>query len=161
MLRFWVGTVPLPSESPLGITPGSGAAGAQSRPGSGRMLEAVGRSSGCGHCAQFGASAMPLAGQCMGRAAFGQEQCHSGWFWFQSNVCRLGTGRSWCLSGSGCLCPWTSAAPYAADVVVCVVVWVRYWHGPNCLSSWSHKATYHVLLWAKKLCVQVNRLFSP
>lgn len=101
MLRFWVGTVPLPSESPLGITPGSGAAGAQSRPGSGRMLEAVGRSSGCGDCAQFGRLPCPLqgsvwAGQHLGRSnatlvGFGFNPMSADWAQGDPGVC-LGAG---------------------------------------------------------------------
>lgn len=80
MPRFRVGTVPLPSESLLSIMSGSGAAGARSRPGSGWTTEAVGRSSGCGDSAQFGASAVPLAGTaCRQGSGRGELAAMQGW----------------------------------------------------------------------------------
>lgn len=147
--------MPLPSESPLGITAGLGAAGARSCPGSGRALEAVGRSFGCSDCAGLGAFAVPLQGSAWAGQLLGR-----------SSAALLGSGfnpesAAWARAGPGVHLGEGVCVLGQLQMLLCVGSMLAQPKGPFLLEIRSHKAANHGLLWPKKLCVQANRLFSP
>lgn len=123
MLSFWVGTVPLPSESPLGTTPGP-------EPGQGGRWRPWEGAQGAVPVPSLG-GLRPLAGQ--GSVQAGAVPTSADWaragpaIWEQVLVslgicCSLAAGViSWCWG-------WTLARPKA----------------PFLLEIWSHRAACHV-----------------
>lgn len=113
-------------------------------------MEAVGRGSGCGDCSSWS------TGTAAGRGAGSPTLVGFGLGLMSG---RLGTGRSQCLSGSGCLSVQASAVPCTADVSPAALCGLDSGASHTAIlplfvfEIQSHKAANHILLWVKELSV--------